>query len=73
MNENEKPALGSTEAWGPQGKIEIFWEWKEEDHVCVSVELSDSTRRLPYEIRRELAARLKAKLLPPKTERRKDA
>lgn len=70
MNENEKPAIGSSEAWGPQGRIEILWEWKEEDHVCVSVEISDSTKRLPYEIRRELAARLKAKLLPPKTERR---
>lgn len=66
MNENERLELGTTEAWGPQGKVEIFWEWKEEDHFCVSVELSDSTRRLPYDLRRELVSRLKGKLIPSK-------
>lgn len=66
MNENEKPVIGTSEVWGPQGMIEIFWEWKEEDHVCVSVELSDSTKRLPYEIRRELVARLRGELIPSK-------
>jgi len=54
----------------PQGEIEIFWEWKEEGHFCVSVNVPEETKRLPLEIRRHIVTRFREVMIPARTDRR---
>ena len=72
MPRNESLISERPNTWGcPQGEITIFWEWKEAGNFAVAVEADEKTVRLPLSLRRYLVTRIREKLIPCKTDKKR--